>query len=441
MLSDAFHKLSFEERQEQQDALHGVDDKIQEEAALIENSLKELDDHLNRTKRGSVYEKAETMNPAYAHARAFRLMFLRGNRYDAKAAANQMIRFFAQKEKIFGTEKLVKDISIADLDQDDLDFLKSGCLQLGGKDMSNRQIIIQFPGIRNFKMIQNELRARYFLTMIALESEEVQTRGAVAITYTVGEYRDSKEGGGYLENMRLAMSIPIYIAANLMCCDEYAEYLLASTVVKAMPVKLRARFRSHYGSHVECQYQLSTYGIHPGLIPLDPMTFALRLERHLNWFHSLLTASPKNSTISEQSDLLVRSETPDDVLFLGGTKSNNVGNLRLRSLVKVLTPSYSSAVNDKKRVIVDGMISDIHKSGGRFLKQVKGPQPWSELTVEETRKKIAQAFRNHRRRPNATQQKEAIGNPIADSPGPNDIVFGKTQKNRGRELLQHLIKD
>lgn len=205
MLSDALNNLTFEERQEQQEVLHGVNDKIRDEAAFIEQSLHDLDDFLNRAKGGSVYEIAESMNAGYVSARAFRIMFLRGNRYDAKAAANQMIRFFAQKEKIFGTEKLVKDITIEDLDEDDLAFLKSGCIQLGGNTKSNRQAIFQFPGIRHFKTLQNELRTRYFITMCALESEEVQLNGAVVVTYTVGEYRDNKEGGGYLDNMRLAM--------------------------------------------------------------------------------------------------------------------------------------------------------------------------------------------------------------------------------------------
>lgn len=228
-----------------------------------------------------------------------------------------------------------------------------------------------------------------------------------------------------------------------MCCDEYAEYLLASTVVKAMPMKLRARFRSHYGSHVECRYQLSTYGISSHLMPLDPMTNTLRLELHLNWYHScLLKASRRNRTTPEQTENLVIQVKPDDVLYLGGKKSNNAGNLRLRALVKALSPVYGSATNEKKRLIVDGMIGDIQKSAGRFLKEVKGPQPsWTELTLEDARTRITQAFRNHRRQPNPSQQKEASGTPITGAPAPNDIVFGKTQKSRGRELLQHLIKD
>eukprot|EP00526_Cylindrotheca_closterium_P026840 CAMPEP_0113629714 /NCGR_PEP_ID=MMETSP0017_2-20120614/15428_1 /TAXON_ID=2856 /ORGANISM="Cylindrotheca closterium" /LENGTH=51 /DNA_ID=CAMNT_0000540129 /DNA_START=15 /DNA_END=167 /DNA_ORIENTATION=+ /assembly_acc=CAM_ASM_000147 len=51
-------------------------------------------------------------------------MFLRGNRYDTKAAANQMLKFFETKQDLFGTEKLTKDITIEDLDEDDIACLK-----------------------------------------------------------------------------------------------------------------------------------------------------------------------------------------------------------------------------------------------------------------------------------------------------------------------------
>jgi hypothetical protein len=46
MLSDALNILTFEERQEQQKALNGVDDKIKEEATFIETSLNDLDNCL-----------------------------------------------------------------------------------------------------------------------------------------------------------------------------------------------------------------------------------------------------------------------------------------------------------------------------------------------------------------------------------------------------------
>lgn len=206
LLSEAMNTLTFEEREEQQAVLHGVEKEIAEESIFMDTALKELDSHLLRIKHGSLYEKAETMNPAYVSARAFRIMFLRGNRYDTKASADQMLKFFAQKEKLFGTEKLVKDITLNDFDEDDMAAMNTGAIQLAGRDRSNRQIVFAAPGLRiKCRHMRNELRSRYFIIMSALESEETQLKGAVNIAYAVGKYKDKSEGGGYLEHTQLAL--------------------------------------------------------------------------------------------------------------------------------------------------------------------------------------------------------------------------------------------
>ena len=115
----------------------------------------------------------------------------------------------------------------------------------------------------------------------------------------------------------------------------------------------------------------------------------------------------------------------------------------MRNRVKSLAPVYDSAANDKKRLIVNGIISEIHKSGGRFLKEVtSGAQPlWIELPVEDTRTRITQSFRNQRRRPDKPGEKEAAGTLISDVPTENDILLGNPVRSRGRELLQLLIKE
>ena len=102
MLSQALSGLTFEERQEQQEILHGVDRKVAEEDTFIEASLQQLESCLERIKSRSVYEMAEQMDPAYVKARAFRVMFLRGNRYDIKESAENMLRFFEMKRQLFG---------------------------------------------------------------------------------------------------------------------------------------------------------------------------------------------------------------------------------------------------------------------------------------------------------------------------------------------------
>lgn len=201
LLSEALNGLSFEERQEQQEILHGVAARIAEEANFIEDLLHELDAHLEDIKKNSVYGIAEHMDPSYVRARKFRVMFLRATRYDARASANRMLAFFEMKHQLFGSKKLVKDITLDDLDDDDIVCLKSGWIQLAGKDMAGRQIILNLPGLRDENVpLRSDLRIRYYIKMIMLESEEAQITGTIPIVYAVGDMKDRSGGSGYSTN-------------------------------------------------------------------------------------------------------------------------------------------------------------------------------------------------------------------------------------------------
>ena len=232
LLSDAMNELTFEERQRQQEVLHGVDEKIAEEATFIHTTLQELDNHLMRIKRGSAFETAERMDLAYVSARSFRVMFLRANQYDAKAAADQVLRHFEVKKKLFGVEKMVKDITLEDMDEDDRQSLSSGWLQLLGNDRSNRVVCCQFPGYRAFKDLRNELRGKFYFMMALVKNEETQLRGVVHVLYAIDEFKDSTNGVGFVENVQVTLAIPIQNAAIHFCSNDVAEYTTCYMAVK-----------------------------------------------------------------------------------------------------------------------------------------------------------------------------------------------------------------
>ena len=84
------------------------------------------------------------------HARPFCKMFLRANEYNAQAAADHMLRFFDSKHELFGKEKLVKDITMRDLDEQDIASIKAGYIQHSGSDRSGRQILVHSSGAPGF---------------------------------------------------------------------------------------------------------------------------------------------------------------------------------------------------------------------------------------------------------------------------------------------------
>eukprot|EP00980_Cylindrotheca_fusiformis_P019440 scaffold6708_cov134-Cylindrotheca_fusiformis.AAC.10 len=176
-IAQAMAELSFEERQKSQEDLHGVSEPIVEDRDQIDACLRDLDVHLDSMKEGSVYATAEMMGPSYVRNRDFRLSFLRSNRYNAESAARQMLNFFSIKLRLFGKEKLAKDITFSDLDDGDKQCLKTGCLQiLPMTDSAGRQIVFECPGVRPKNCVENELRARFYIFMCLWKSQETQKR-------------------------------------------------------------------------------------------------------------------------------------------------------------------------------------------------------------------------------------------------------------------------
>ncbi|CAJ1954052.1 unnamed protein product [Cylindrotheca closterium] len=454
LLSQAMSGLTFKEREETQEVIHGVANEIVEDASLLDTCLVQLDGHLAGIKRGNIYEMAESMSPQYVSSRAFRIMFLRAKEYDAKASAEQMIRFFELKHQLFGIEKLVKDITMDDLDEHDIECLKAGWVQVAGRDRSGRQIFVFFGSmIESSKRPKCVTRVLYFVMMRAMQqSEETQIRGNISVWYTNGDFRSKTNGKGYFENFTAAQALPQKKAAIHFCVDEMRQFVLTNVVVKVMQSKLRARLRIHFGSQTECQYQLSTYGIMPQTLPLDA-NGSLLLDQHLHWVHCCAMEDKFGRSVSAPEALESSIITPHqkDVIFTGGKNKNHEGNKRFYVLVHEHSQEYDSSGNDEqKRQIVSTIIDETHRIGGRFL-QKQGTQskvPWKEVPYDDVRRKVMQAFRNRRRQSHFSRQKGVGTNPtnncvlIQGEPRPNDVIFGRViQRNPGSELLHRLIKD
>ena len=288
ILAQTLSGLTFEERQQHQEILHGVDEGTAEEASFIDDKLAELDLHLMQIKMGSMYEVAERQDSKFVNDRAFRIMFLRGNEYDSRAASDQMIRFFESKCELFGESKLTKHITMKDLDADDMAALESGYLQYIGMDQSGRQIWLTIAGVTPYgcgeKALMSCLRAQYFFAMKLLESEQTQLRGTISLWYAVGNFKDATSVG-YKELYSAAKSIPRKKAAVHLCVDDLYQYALVNVIVKLMKGNVRARFRVHFGSQIECLYQLATFGIPPSLLPIDGRG-SLDLTEHRKWIQA-----------------------------------------------------------------------------------------------------------------------------------------------------------
>jgi len=176
-----------------------------------------------------------------------------------------------------------------------------------------------------------------------------------------------------------------------------------------MPQKLRARVRVHCGSHLECAYNLSTYGISKALLPLKPSTYEVDMKAHMQLLHSCLIEEQSGHKSICHEEVMSGFIDPNasDVLYNGGTRGNNMGNCHLRMLVAEWSERYDAGSRETKRTIVEDIIGEIHKAKGRFLEQqVKGSQCFIAVALEDVRIRITHQFRNHRRQKNGSRKKK-----------------------------------
>jgi hypothetical protein len=151
-IASDLNKMALKEREDTLQDIHGVADIVNEDPEFVDKTLIELDTWIAKkriNKIGKAYNIAAAQSPEFAERKSFRLMFLRSNRFKAKAAAVQMLKHFEVKLAMFGAEKLCKDIKLEDLSPEDLLSLNNWHMQfLANRDPAGRLIIVILPHVQ-----------------------------------------------------------------------------------------------------------------------------------------------------------------------------------------------------------------------------------------------------------------------------------------------------
>jgi hypothetical protein len=148
LLAKEMAVMSVQERELSLNDIHGVSDVIHEEPGFVRAKAEEMEIEVSKlTNKGKeAYMQAEAQNKEYVTCDKFRLKFLRAEMFDARLAAGRMVRFFDEKKKLFGPDKLTKEIKLCDLDKDDQKFLERGIAQiLPQRDRAGRCIMTWMP--------------------------------------------------------------------------------------------------------------------------------------------------------------------------------------------------------------------------------------------------------------------------------------------------------
>ena len=179
------------------------------------------------------------------------------------------------------------------------------------------------------------------------------------------------------------------------------------------------KFQSHMGTHLECRYNLMTFGIPPEILPVDDdgtvttKDYEQLLARVARKEESDDSSGSANTTRSQPTASSASKDTEDTelvpgdmdvVMGRGSTHKRGQGYANLKALLERHYEEYYSVTRFEKTVISRMIYERMVESGSRFMAKattkktadpVKGPV-WYQLDEEDARDRIAHAFRNLR---------------------------------------------
>ena len=162
LLAKELNAMSFNERERMYEEIHGIDQEFIETPQLIATCLAEFELELQNLKQKPAYNLACDRSTNFVADPKLRLMFLRCERFNVKKAARRLAMFLEYKLDLFGPDKLVKKITLADLSLDDLEPLNCGAMQLlPTRDKAGRAVVMECQKYWQFQEPDNLVRKGY----------------------------------------------------------------------------------------------------------------------------------------------------------------------------------------------------------------------------------------------------------------------------------------
>ncbi|CAJ1969894.1 unnamed protein product [Cylindrotheca closterium] len=456
LLSSEMSQLSVQERSNALDDLHCVGEELRETPEMIQRSLAEFEDAV-RKERNPVYEMAVNQNRAHVEDPKFRLKFLRAKLYDTRKSVRKMMSFLECKAKYFGNDKVAREIDLSDLSKEDMELMLSGLFHVQDERDRRGRVVLHFFGklLRRCKA-DNLIRISYYIIFNTLSFlPDVQRKGIVAVyndatlpgeTFSMPGFSFIKEIQGFFDSGPLRFS-GIHYCLHARGHNLALNNAIASLFLNGMAQCDRVRTRIHYGSIMELQYQLQSYGI-----PLSTIPFGVRgnirndilnvwFERHLKETNQSIRLHELSQDMEIESDLMgyhVPQEQKDDdaryallmdpwqeggdtvhtsgmsdsikptemdVLFGKGYRLQlHPGNVRFREFLEQHRDEYESTPRQNRRAMAVELAQSLRNNGARFLQKAESGE-WMESDNSQAEKKVSQFFRELRKK----KAKEAGG--------------------------------
>eukprot|EP00521_Asterionellopsis_glacialis_P017025 CAMPEP_0195308610 /NCGR_PEP_ID=MMETSP0707-20130614/38318_1 /TAXON_ID=33640 /ORGANISM="Asterionellopsis glacialis, Strain CCMP134" /LENGTH=309 /DNA_ID=CAMNT_0040372889 /DNA_START=88 /DNA_END=1017 /DNA_ORIENTATION=+ len=177
--------LSKKERELIEQELKGSDNIFNEREDERELFFRRMEEELEKIPLSEkiAYEQALVHIPELVESESSHLLFLRKHNFDVTAAAWNLVSYWTQRVKVFGSEKAFLPMTIRGAMQDDFETLATGFLQIIGTDNHGRVIIHHEKPKADPQLHHRSSlwKTWFYILHVAASDPDVQKRGIVVI--------------------------------------------------------------------------------------------------------------------------------------------------------------------------------------------------------------------------------------------------------------------
>lgn len=229
---------------------------------------------------------------------------------------------------------------------------------------------------------------------VLLADEEVQKRGTVDVLYFVDMNGIPDDMFSFVRDSHHILSaMPTRPCGFHICYNNklIRPFLAFLHMVTSKDRKLRERL--HFGSHLEVQYALCTFGINMSDASAYDSFGPEYIARFLKSRREIEAEEKRREEEREASTGVILHPGPLDVLCGRGRPYQDFpGNIRVGQIVDDHVPLYLETQERlAKTMIAISIVQLVQRSGGRFLTRRKGG--WEIAQDKVARGKISQALR------------------------------------------------
>eukprot|EP00521_Asterionellopsis_glacialis_P009191 CAMPEP_0195286186 /NCGR_PEP_ID=MMETSP0707-20130614/3733_1 /TAXON_ID=33640 /ORGANISM="Asterionellopsis glacialis, Strain CCMP134" /LENGTH=316 /DNA_ID=CAMNT_0040345787 /DNA_START=373 /DNA_END=1323 /DNA_ORIENTATION=- len=264
----------------------GTNHPITETPEMLHDALEQLDEELQNIPEKEAYELAEIMCPDYVRSPDFRLMFLRATCFDAKLAAEKLVKYWVRKVALFGPDRAFRKLTIRDLDEEDQVALNKGGVRALPRDEAGRGVFFSCRSLWDTRRSSSNsmVRLSWLAIHTIIEDVEAQKNGQVAVSInTIPTHQIAS-----MEN-KFCRIVWRDVKEVLPVRMVYVHFFMGSDIIRTLlkeivlyivgTREMRARASFHHGTVENFFQTLEEFGINPENLP-SPCT----LEEGVNDF-------------------------------------------------------------------------------------------------------------------------------------------------------------